>query len=130
MFPSSNQKESGCALKIANTGLLGRNWLCWCGNTTKRKGFYPCNTEGNFERELWGRGRFYACARCGRIIDPKNMGVVGLKRGFRVCPREVRNLIVCLQAAGIPPVGVGFREMLPCLTPRLYRSLGRFTPQV
>src|SRR4051794_18755146 len=112
-------------MKIFKVGLLKNHWMCWCVNTSKKKGFYPCNAEGQYQRDLWGRGKYYACAQCGRLIDPNTLKVVGLRRGHKVPPREVRDLIFALHDDGVQPVGIGFQGLMRYLTPSLRLSLVR-----
>lgn len=115
-------------MKIVKTGFLRKRWKCICRIRSKNKGFYPCNAEGEFERDLWGRGKFYACARCGRMIAPQSLEIVGLTRGFRLSASEVRDLLVSLQGQGMPPLGVGYPIMVGRLTPSMYHALWRVTP--
>lgn len=117
-------------MKIAKTGLFKKQWLCWCGNTSNKKGFYPCNAEGNYQRDIFGRGKFYACVKCGRMIEPHTLEVVGLTRGFKVSAREVRSLILCFRHDGVQPLGVGLRAMYWSLPPAFARSMERFPPQL
>ena len=112
-------------MKISKVGLFKNQWMCWCVNTSKKKGFYPCNAEGKYQRDLWGRGKYYACAQCGRIIDPHTLKVVGLMRGHKVPAREVRDLIFAFQDEGIHPVGISLQGLLRYLTPNLRLSLVR-----
>ncbi len=117
---------------LVRMGLFKNNWLCWCGNTSKKQGFYPCDDKGEYRRDLFGRGKFYACERCGRIIDPKTMNVIGLTKHFKLTPWQLWRHIVCLQAHQdeIKMVGVSYRIILRRLPPRLYRALGEFRPKV
>lgn len=117
-------------MKIIKTGIFKNQWLCVCGNKSTTKGFYPSNAEGSYERDLWGRGKFYACVQCGRMIDPQTLEIVGLSRGFRLSASEVRDLLVSLQARGVRPLGVGYAIMVGRLTPSMYQALGRLTPQL
>lgn len=47
-------------------------WICICGNTSHRAGFYTCSKTGHlvgeFNDKKW-RGIYYKCDDCGRIID-------------------------------------------------------------
>lgn len=117
-------------MKIFKVGLFKTQWMCWCCNKSNQKGFYPCNADGNYQRDLLGRGQYYACAKCGRIIDPQTLRVVGLTRGFKVRGREVRDLLLALREDGVEPVGIGFRGMYWSLPPALARSIERFRPQL
>lgn len=110
-------------MKISKVGLFKNQWMCWCVNTSKKKGFYPCNAEGKHQRDVWGRGKYYACAQYGRLIDPNTLRVVGLMRGNKVPPREVRDLLLSLQDEGAKPVGIGFQGLIRYLPPRLRLSL-------
>lgn len=115
-------------MKISRTGFFKNNWKCICRKTRKPEAFYPCNAEGEFERDLWGRGKFYACAGCGRMIDPKSLDIVGLMRGFRLSASEVRDLLVSLRAMDMPPLGVGYPIMVGRLTPGMYHAVWRAAP--
>jgi hypothetical protein len=53
-------------------------WVCICGNKPSDDGFFPCNEEGNEMEPTTGWPGRYVCARCGRIIDPESLKVVGL----------------------------------------------------
>lgn len=55
----------------------GEAWLCLCGNNPSSDGFYPCDAAGNEVEPLSGWSGFYVCLRCGRIIDPHSLRVVG-----------------------------------------------------
>jgi hypothetical protein len=85
-----------------------------------------CYPDGKYQRDLWGIGKYYACAQCGRLIDPITLKVVGLMRGHKVPPREVRDLIFALQDDGVDPVGIGFQGLMRYLTPNLRLSFVRF----
>jgi hypothetical protein len=57
-------------------------WICLCGNTSSSDGFATCNAEGD-EIEPTNESEWsdlYVCNDCGRIIDQKNLVVVGRKR--------------------------------------------------
>jgi len=112
-------------MKIYKTGIFKNQWMCLCGNKSTKKGFYPSDAEGSYQRDIFGRGRFYACAQCGRMIEPQTLEIVGLSRGFRLRGRELRDLILCFQEDGVQPVGVGFRGMYWSLPLAMYRSLGQ-----
>jgi len=54
-------------------------WMCICGNYPSSDGFYPCDKNGdevNPTPEEWAAG-LYVCGRCGRIINPSSLEVVG-----------------------------------------------------
>jgi hypothetical protein len=56
-------------------------WVCICKNTPGDDGFYTCDKEGNEVEPTakeWTTG-LYVCNRCGRIIDPETLEVVGRK---------------------------------------------------
>ncbi len=105
--------------KIIKIGMFRNVWKCWCGNTSRKAGFYPCNAEGEYQRDIFGRGKFYACSRCGRIVEPKTLHFVGLTRYFKLGLRELRDHITALEAEGIQPVGLNQRYLLRRLTSRL-----------
>jgi hypothetical protein len=52
-------------------------WVCICGNEPSAEGFYLCDENGNEAEPVSGWGGRYVCARCGRIIDPRSLKVVG-----------------------------------------------------
>ncbi len=52
-------------------------WICVCGNEPSEDGFYPCNEKGDEVEPVAGWGGLYVCFRCGRIIDPESLRVVG-----------------------------------------------------
>jgi hypothetical protein len=52
-------------------------WICLCDNTPSEDGFYPCDEKGNEVEPVAGWGGLYVCFRCGRIIDPESLRVVG-----------------------------------------------------
>ena len=54
------------------------SWICLCGNTPVKEGFFPCDSNGNQVEptpEDW-TGIYYVCDNCGRIIDQRNLRVV------------------------------------------------------
>jgi hypothetical protein len=54
-------------------------WICVCGNRPADDGFYSCDEKGVIVEptcEAWTTGD-YVCDRCGRIIDPNTLEVVG-----------------------------------------------------
>lgn len=57
-------------------------WVCICGNNPDSDGFYPCNANGEeMEPDIgsdWDG--LYVCSRCGRIIDEKDLSVVGHRK--------------------------------------------------
>lgn len=111
-------------MKIFRTGIFKNQLKCCCENTRQKKGFYSCNEEGNYQRDLLGRGGYYACAQCGRIIDRKTLEVVGLTKGYKLSPWEVGDLVTGLLVGGVEPVGVGYRYMMARSWPRRYSALG------
>jgi hypothetical protein len=52
-------------------------WICICGNEPSEDGFYPCDEKGNEVEPVVGWSGRYVCLRCGRIIDPDSLRVVG-----------------------------------------------------
>lgn len=54
-------------------------WVCLCENVADGSGFHPCDKGGNEmapdEGGDWDG--LYVCAGCGRIIQEKNLKVVG-----------------------------------------------------
>jgi len=54
-------------------------WVCICGNTPLKDGFFPCNDSGDEMEPTIGSGwtDLYVCARCGRIIKQGTLEVVG-----------------------------------------------------
>jgi hypothetical protein len=59
----------------------GGAWVCLCGNTGDRQGFYPSNLLGELVEPTprdWP-GKLYVCDRCGRIIDQTTLEVVGVR---------------------------------------------------
>ena len=60
-------------------------WLCICGNTPGKDGFFPCDTDGNEVEPTpadWRVG-LYVCGGCGRMIDQKSLEVVDRAAKFR-----------------------------------------------
>lgn len=61
------------------TRLFG-DLVCRCGNAPAEDGFYPCLDDGTIvEPTIKGpwKGKLYACARCGRIINRETLDVTG-----------------------------------------------------
>ncbi len=116
-------------LHLARTGLFKNQWLCWCENTSKNDGFYPCNSEGKYSRDIWGRSPYYACKRCGRIIETGSLAVVGLTKHFKLTPREIWNHLIFLRAARRKSLGVSEQVLERRLSPRYYLALKRFKPK-
>lgn len=52
-------------------------WICLCGNEPSSDGFFPCDKAGNEMEPTPDWPDLYVCARCGRIIDPESLRVVG-----------------------------------------------------
>ena len=52
-------------------------WICICGNEPSQDGFYPCDDQGNETEPVAGWTGIYVCFRCGRIINPDSLRVVG-----------------------------------------------------
>jgi hypothetical protein len=52
-------------------------WTCLCGNEPSEDGFYPCDEKGDEVEPVAGWSGLYVCLRCGRIIDPDSLRVVG-----------------------------------------------------
>jgi hypothetical protein len=52
-------------------------WVCLCKNTPVSQGFYPCDKDGNEVEPTAGWDNLYVCAQCGRIINQKNLEVIG-----------------------------------------------------
>lgn len=51
-------------------------WVCVCGNTPHRSGFFPCDAKGNALEPDWD-GQFVFCDQCRRLIDRLTGDVVG-----------------------------------------------------
>lgn len=52
-------------------------WTCICRNQPSEEDFFPCDEKGNEMEPVAGWGGLYVCARCGRMIDPESLRVVG-----------------------------------------------------
>ena len=52
-------------------------WVCICGNETSDDAFYPCDEKGNEAEPDSGWSGLYVCLRCGRMISPDSLRVVG-----------------------------------------------------
>ena len=52
-------------------------WICICRNKPSQDGFFPCDVNGNEMEPLADWPGLYVCARCGRIIHPDSLHVVG-----------------------------------------------------
>lgn len=51
-------------------------WLCLCGNTIWKSGFYPSSPDG---REISdSEAKHFCCADCLRVINPETLDVVGV----------------------------------------------------
>jgi len=64
--------------KIMHTIGNEEAWTCLCGNTSSKKGFYPCNNRGEViepEAGIWSG--LYLCDNCGRMINKKTLEIVG-----------------------------------------------------
>lgn len=59
-------------------------WICVCGNQPSEDGFYPCDEKGNEAEPVPGWSGLYVCFRCGRMIDPGSLRVVGRNQNPRV----------------------------------------------
>jgi len=57
-------------------------WICLCRNEPTDYGFYPCNEQGEEVEPVSGWGGLYVCNRCGRIIHPDTLEVVGKAAGY------------------------------------------------
>ena len=54
-------------------------WTCLCGNMPHTDGFLSCDITGKLVEPTpadWTSG-LYTCARCGRLINPDTLEVVG-----------------------------------------------------
>lgn len=53
-------------------------WTCVCGNTPCSGGFYSCDADGDLIEpgEEWDC--LYRCDRCGRVIDDRDLKVIGI----------------------------------------------------
>lgn len=111
-------------MKIARLGLFRNTWVCYCGNMPKKAGFFPVNPKGDFDWHPLQRSAFYACVRCGRIIERQSGEIVGVTPNFKLTAKEVWLLLVCLQEEGRRPVGLGIHILLEYLAPSLRRTLG------
>jgi hypothetical protein len=77
---------------------------CLCGNRPERKGFYPCNSEGEMVEptlEEWTT-HWYVCDECGRIIDYDTSRVVGCRFDTTLTFEERMKLYAELDANGYP----------------------------
>lgn len=110
-------------MKIARLGFFGNTWMCLCGNKTRRAGFYPVNARGEYCWHPFRQSAFYACGRCGRMIERKTMDVVGVTPNFRLNRKDVWLLLVGLQEDGRRPVGVELRTLIMFVAPRLRPTL-------
>jgi hypothetical protein len=52
-------------------------WICVCGNEPSEDGFFPCDNNGNEMEPTAEWPGAYVCFRCGRMIDPKTLHVIG-----------------------------------------------------
>lgn len=114
-------------MKIARLGLLQNNWLCFCGNMSKKAGFYPVNAKGDHHWHPFQRSTLYACANCGRIIERRSGEIVGVTPNFKLSAKDLWLLLICLHEEGRQPVGLGFNILLAYITPGLRRSFGPWT---
>lgn len=114
-------------MKIAKLGILGTNWLCWCGNKTNIAGFYPVNAKGEYTWHPFRRSHLSACGRCGRIIERKTMEIVGVTPTFKLNRKDLWILLVSLQEEGKRPVGLELNTLLAYIAPRMQRSLAPLT---
>lgn len=110
-------------MKIARLGLLGDNWLCFCGNLPKKSGFYPVNQDGDHNWHPFQRSPLYACARCGRIIERKTGEIVGVTPNFKLSQKELWLLLVCLQEQERQPVGLNLKILFAYLAPAMRRAV-------
>ncbi len=118
-------------LYLAKLGFLRKYWLCWCENTSKNDGFYPCDEDGNYHRDIWGKSKYYTCTRCGRIVEVSDEAVVvGLTKGFKLKTWEIYCHLISLRAAGRESLGVSEATLERRLTPRFRRLLTTFRPKV
>lgn len=88
-FCVEKEKETGEPLGIFTSGLgkIGLenpddedSWICTCGNTPMREGFYPCNEKGEEVEptpEEWTT-HCYICSKCGNIIKQKTLEITGI----------------------------------------------------
>jgi Zn-finger protein len=67
-------------------------WICFCGNTPRSAGFYPCDLNGNIVEptEKDWKTDLYVCDDCGRIIDYKTLKVVG--RNLEIASRHEKRI--------------------------------------
>jgi hypothetical protein len=53
-------------------------WVCVCGNMPCYNGFYACDEDGDLI-EPGNEGEYlYRCEYCGRVINDKNLQVIGI----------------------------------------------------
>ena len=110
-------------MKIARLGLLQNNWCCFCGNRPTKAGFYPVNPKGDYQLQTFKRSEYYACWRCGRIIEGKSGEIVGVTPNFKLSCKELWLLLICLQEERRRPVGLGVDILLAYLAPTMRRTL-------
>lgn len=107
-------------MKITKAGFFWKKWVCLCRNTDERTGFYPVNRRGEYEPHGFERSIYYACGRCGRMIEYKTLCVVGVARQFKLSHKDVRRIITDLQAVGRTPLGAGLFTLLNSLEQSSY----------
>ncbi len=56
-------------------------WVCVCGNTATKDGFFPCDAHGvevEPTPQEW-RTDCYVCEGCGAIIDIHSLQIIGVR---------------------------------------------------
>ncbi|TCC98504.1 hypothetical protein [Pedobacter hiemivivus] len=53
-------------------------WVCICGNMPSYNGFYACDEDGDLIEPGNEWEYFYRCEYCGRVIDDRNLLVIGI----------------------------------------------------
>lgn len=68
--------------------ISGMFWICQCGNTPLKSGFFACNKdgepmhdEGGSPTKAW-RGLFYYCVQCHAVINQRTLEIVKRGRTF------------------------------------------------
>ena len=53
-------------------------WVCVCGNTPDRGGFYSCDEDGDLIEPGNDWNNLYRCESCGRVINDRDLKVIGM----------------------------------------------------